>query len=153
MGRAVCLPAEEYDFVWGRKGCGHGVKAALPRRWDMDDTTDMHQTLSAGATATAFFGGDKAGGNIMMHNRLAWPWDRVSIGLKKVFALWLESCDIHSHNRGRVDLTPAERHTSRHFATANCSREQEVQALSLRLYEAIVTRSWNRSITTVKPYL
>jgi hypothetical protein len=113
-----------------------GVYTVQPDAFRLDKLDSVTEMTASVSSATLCFLSDKASGNLLMMKQWAVMWERDFLRfLVGKFALMLDTCLSHLHQRGKLQLKGIKKHIVRHFSIAHLDKIHTVQHHSQKLLE------------------
>jgi hypothetical protein len=123
------------------------VLRALPQRFRFDLIQELVKLCESVSSFTLQPYGDKASGNLLLMRRFCTFWHEVilpRLGPRVLF--WPDTCTVHLHHRGKLQLKGLKHHTARHFSIANLYKQDSVQSRMLSVMEFLISQRLRRVV-------
>ena len=123
------------------------VNRSQPVGFSLLDLDALRVSAQSTSSLTIRFLGDKASGNLSLMRMFGQHYEEEvvpKVGSNIMF--WADSCCIHIHHRGKLQLKGVHVHTMRHFAAANLERLDDWQRGTAQRLDEIIAGRLKRKI-------
>ena len=124
----------------------------LPLCWRLGASVHTTAALAESFDVSVFLPmADRASSNLMLMRHIGKAWEDLPADVKSSIFVLMDTCQVHSHHRGKLQLTSLKRHLGRHYSIAQMYRLPHVQKGMIALIERMVNGRFERDVHTPPP--
>lgn len=129
-----------------------GLKRCLPQWWQVDANGNGMASIAEAFDVSIFLPlGDRASSNVAIMRHIGCAWESSPLDQKRKVLVLMETCQVHSHHRGKCQLTSLKRHVGRHYSIAQMYRLPDVRSGVIAYAERYIDERFVRDVRTQPP--
>lgn len=95
--------------------------------------------------------GDRASANLSVMRHLGCAWEELPANSKRKILMLMETCQVHSHHRGKLQVVGLKKHVARHYSICQMYRLPRIQQNLIKHIESVVKKKFERDARAPPP--